>query len=82
MPSGLAPLAAARRGRKDVAGASAKTPACRSPCCACPASTAPGRNAFVNLENGTAKRLIKPGQVFNRIHVDDIAGASWHLAER
>ena len=40
----------------------------------------PGRNAFVNLANGTAKRLIKPGQVFNRIHVDDIAGALWHLA--
>ena len=32
--------------------------------------------------NGTAKRLIKPGQVFNRIHVDDIAGALWHLAGR
>jgi nucleoside-diphosphate-sugar epimerase len=42
----------------------------------------PGRNAFVNLQNGTAKRLIKPGQVFNRIHVADIAGALWHLAER
>jgi nucleoside-diphosphate-sugar epimerase len=42
----------------------------------------PGRNAFVNLRNGTAKRLIKPGQVFNRIHVDDIAGALWHLGER
>jgi nucleoside-diphosphate-sugar epimerase len=42
----------------------------------------PGRNAFVNLEAGTAKRLIKQGQVFNRIHVDDIAGALWHLAER
>ncbi|WP_181708223.1 SDR family oxidoreductase [Chthonobacter rhizosphaerae] len=35
----------------------------------------PGRNAFVNLTEGTAKRLVKPGQVFNRIHVDDIAGA-------
>jgi nucleoside-diphosphate-sugar epimerase len=42
----------------------------------------PGRNAFVNLANGTAKRLIKPGQVFNRVHVDDIAGALWHLAAR
>lgn len=42
----------------------------------------PGRNAFVNLRNGTAKRLIKPGQVFNRIHAADIAGALWHLAER
>jgi nucleoside-diphosphate-sugar epimerase len=41
----------------------------------------PGRNAFVNLQNGTAKRLIKPGQVFNRIHAADIAGALWHLAE-
>jgi nucleoside-diphosphate-sugar epimerase len=41
----------------------------------------PGRNALVNLEQGTAKRLIKPGQVFNRIHVADIAGAMWHLAE-
>ena len=41
----------------------------------------PGRNAFVNLANGTARRLVKPGQVFNRIHVDDIAGALWHLAD-
>lgn len=41
----------------------------------------PGRNAFVNLENGTARRLVKQGQVFNRIHVDDIAGALWHLAD-
>ncbi len=39
----------------------------------------PGRNAFVNLAAGTAKRLVKQGQVFNRIHVDDIAGALWHL---
>jgi nucleoside-diphosphate-sugar epimerase len=42
----------------------------------------PGRNAFVNLANGTAKRLVKPGQVFNRIHVADISGALWHLAGR
>jgi nucleoside-diphosphate-sugar epimerase len=42
----------------------------------------PGRNAFVSLSNGTAKRLVKPGQVFNRIHRDDIAGALKHLAER
>ncbi|TWG92422.1 nucleoside-diphosphate-sugar epimerase [Mesorhizobium sp. J18] len=41
----------------------------------------PGRNAFVNLERGTARRIIKPGQVFNRIHVDDIAGALLHLAQ-
>lgn len=42
----------------------------------------PGRNAFVNLRDGTAKRLVKPGQVFNRVHVADIAGALAHLAER
>ncbi len=42
----------------------------------------PGRNAFVNLERGTAKQIIKPGQVFNRIHVADIAGALAHLAHR
>jgi nucleoside-diphosphate-sugar epimerase len=41
----------------------------------------PGRNALVNLENGTARRLVKPDQVFNRIHCDDIAGALWHLAD-
>lgn len=42
----------------------------------------PGRNAFVNLEEGKAKRLVKPDQVFNRIHVEDIAGALALLAER
>jgi len=35
----------------------------------------PGRNALIALANGTAKRIIKPGQVFNRIHVEDIARA-------
>lgn len=41
----------------------------------------PGRNAFVNLYNNTAKRIIKPEQVFNRIHVDDIAGVVCHLLQ-
>lgn len=35
----------------------------------------PGRNTLVTLRAGTARRIIKPGQVFNRIHVDDIANA-------
>lgn len=35
----------------------------------------PGRNTFINLADGSARRLVKPGQVFNRIHVDDIAAA-------
>jgi nucleoside-diphosphate-sugar epimerase len=35
----------------------------------------PGRNALMQLSQGTARRLVKPGQVFNRIHVGDIATA-------
>lgn len=34
----------------------------------------PGRNQLVSILDGTAKRIVKPGQVFSRIHVDDIAG--------
>jgi nucleoside-diphosphate-sugar epimerase len=34
----------------------------------------PGRSVVDNLKAGTARRIVKPGQVFNRIHVDDIAG--------
>jgi hypothetical protein len=33
----------------------------------------PGRSAFEALRAGTAKRIDKPGQVFSRIHVDDLA---------
>lgn len=33
----------------------------------------PGRSAFERLKAGSARRLVKPGQVFSRIHVDDIA---------
>jgi len=33
----------------------------------------PGRSALDKLKAGTARRIIKPGQVFNRIHVEDIA---------
>jgi nucleoside-diphosphate-sugar epimerase len=35
-----------------------------------------GRNALVNLRRGEARRVVKPGQVFNRAHVDDIAEIS------
>jgi nucleoside-diphosphate-sugar epimerase len=35
----------------------------------------PGRNALATVRAGTARRIIKPGQVFNRIHADDIASA-------
>jgi nucleoside-diphosphate-sugar epimerase len=35
----------------------------------------PGQNALVNLRRGRARNIDKPGQVFNRIHVADIAQA-------
>ncbi len=34
----------------------------------------PGRNAFESLKSGKAQRVIKQGQIFSRIHVEDIAG--------
>ncbi|WP_119275270.1 SDR family oxidoreductase [Taklimakanibacter deserti] len=34
----------------------------------------PGRNQLVALRDGTAKRIVKRGQIFSRIHVADIAG--------
>jgi len=34
----------------------------------------PGSSAIDNLRAGTGRRVVKPGQVFNRIHVEDIAG--------
>ncbi|MFP4273828.1 MAG: SDR family oxidoreductase [Paracoccaceae bacterium] len=33
----------------------------------------PGRGPFEKVRNGTARRIVKPGQVFSRIHVEDIA---------
>jgi len=35
----------------------------------------PGRNALRDARDGTARCIVREGQVFNRIHVDDIAGA-------
>jgi nucleoside-diphosphate-sugar epimerase len=53
----------------------------------------PGRSPFARLRAGDAQRIVKPGQVFNRAHVDDIvsvlalgmqrpaAGPVFHLAD-
>ena len=54
----------------------------------------PGRGPFEKLRRGTARRIVKPGQVFSRIHVEDIAraiaasmarpregGAVWNLCD-
>ncbi len=42
----------------------------------------PGRNAFRNLSEGTARRVVKANQVFNRIRVEDIGAAAAFLADR
>jgi nucleoside-diphosphate-sugar epimerase len=34
----------------------------------------PGRNQLAAIRDGTARRIVKPGQVFSRVHVDDIVG--------
>jgi nucleoside-diphosphate-sugar epimerase len=53
----------------------------------------PGRGPFAKVRDGTARRVVKPGQVFSRIHVEDIAqalaasmarpspGAVWNLCD-
>jgi hypothetical protein len=41
----------------------------------------PGRSAFDKLAEGTAHRIVKPEQVFNRIHVEDIARVTALAAE-
>ena len=42
----------------------------------------PGRNALAKLRAGDARRIVKPGHVSNRIHVDDIAEVALRLIER
>lgn len=42
----------------------------------------PGRSTFDKLRDGTARRIVKPGQVFNRIHVEDIGRITALAAER
>jgi len=34
----------------------------------------PGRSQLDAVRDGTARRIVKPGQIFSRIHVEDIAG--------
>ncbi|HRK25011.1 MAG TPA: NAD-dependent epimerase/dehydratase family protein [Beijerinckiaceae bacterium] len=42
----------------------------------------PGRSVIDDLLAGSARRIVKPGQVFNRIHVDDVAEAIGRAFER
>lgn len=43
-----------------------------------PAIYGPGRNPFADLLAGRSRLLHRPGQVFCRVHVDDICGALLH----
>ena len=43
-----------------------------------PAIYGPGRTPFASLRRGEARLIHKPGQVFTRVHVDDIVGALLH----
>jgi nucleoside-diphosphate-sugar epimerase len=43
-----------------------------------PAIYGPGRSPFLALKEGRARLIHKPGQVFSRVHVDDIVGAVLH----
>jgi hypothetical protein len=42
----------------------------------------PGRSPFERLRAGTATRVVKPGQVFSRVHVEDIASGLLALFQR
>jgi nucleoside-diphosphate-sugar epimerase len=41
----------------------------------------PGRSALDRVRSGKARRIIKPGQVFSRIHVEDLASGIVKLIE-
>lgn len=43
-----------------------------------PAIYGPGRSPFEALESGRSRLIHKPGQVFSRVHVDDIVGCLLH----
>ncbi|MGB0906186.1 MAG: SDR family oxidoreductase [Maricaulaceae bacterium] len=45
-------------------------------------ASGPARNPFARLRAGTAKAVIKPGHVVNRIHVEDIISALYASMER
>ena len=42
----------------------------------------PGRSPLAAVHSGEVTPIDQPGQMFCRIHVDDLAGACWHLIHR
>ena len=51
-------------------------PACRCEVFRLAGIYGPGRSVLDKLREGRAQRVVKPGQVFSRIHVDDIAAGA------
>ena len=69
-PRSIARLAAEQAWQAAARGAGAALDIFRLP-----GIYGPGRSAIDQVRAGTARRIDKPGQVFSRIHVEDIAGA-------
>ena len=42
----------------------------------------PGRSQLDRLRKGKSEQVVKPGQVFSRIHVDDLASGVYELVQR
>jgi nucleoside-diphosphate-sugar epimerase len=70
-----APAGGRQRRRLDAEAAWRALPGDRTTALRLAGIYGPGRNALLNLSAGKAHRIVKPGQVFNRIHVADIAQA-------
>jgi nucleoside-diphosphate-sugar epimerase len=56
-----------------MGGRNHRSKGCRVEVFRLPGIYGPGRSAIDNLRAGTARRIVKPGHVFNRVHVADIA---------
>jgi nucleoside-diphosphate-sugar epimerase len=69
-PRGLARIAAERAWRDHAQAHGGRLVIFRLP-----GIYGPGRSAFDQIREGRAQRIVKPGQVFSRMHVDDIAAA-------
>lgn len=68
------------RGRRRVAAEAAWRAKRADLCCVrLPGIYGPGRSVFDRIEAGTARRIVKAGQVFSRIHVDDLASGLYAL---
>lgn len=70
-----APIGSGRRTSRSAADADWRQLSARTHVFRLPGIYGPGRSPFQKLREGTASRIDAPGQVFSRIHVDDICTA-------